>query len=324
MTAGLRRAAASGGGMGSVANGGTSHATGSGTSSASDGGTSPTTDGGTNPATGSGTSPTTGSATRPAPRSLASPPDGFLARGATGGASSAPPVVELRGASKTHPGPVHALRAVDLTVEAGELLAIVGPSGSGKSTMLNIMGTLDRPTTGTVLVAGRDVGTLSDAQLSALRARHIGFVFQHFHLSAGRDAVDNVGDGLLYAGVGLRQRRARARAALERVGLGHRLGHRPTELSGGEKQRVAIARALVGAPDLLLADEPTGALDSASGRIVMELLHELNAAGTAVCVITHDHDIADSLPRRVRFRDGAVVDDSGRDGSPRLRKEVGA
>lgn len=258
-------------------------------------------------------------------------PDGAEApvpRGAAGSAAPVPPVVELRGASKTHPGPVHALRAVDLTVEAGELLAIVGPSGSGKSTMLNIMGTLDRPTTGTVHVAGRDVGALSDAQLSALRARHIGFVFQHFHLSAGRDAVDNVGDGLLYAGVGPRERRARARAALERVGLGHRLGHRPTELSGGEKQRVAIARALVGAPDLLLADEPTGALDTASGRIVMELLHELNAAGTAVCVITHDHDIADSLPRRVRFRDGAVVDDSGRDesreASPGHQKEVRA
>ncbi|WP_435883902.1 ABC transporter ATP-binding protein [Streptomyces tanashiensis] len=247
-----------------------------------------------------------------APAAAPHPAEGLAPRDAVAGAGSVPPVVELRGASKTHPGPVHALRAVDLTVEAGELLAIVGPSGSGKSTMLNIMGTLDRPTTGTVHVAGRDVGALSDARLSALRARHIGFVFQHFHLSAGRDAVDNVCDGLLYAGVGLRERRARARTALERVGLGHRLGHRPTELSGGEKQRVAIARALVGAPDLLLADEPTGALDTTSGKIVMELLHELNAAGTAVCVITHDHDIADSLPRRVRFRDGEVVDDSGR------------
>ncbi|WP_431771368.1 ABC transporter ATP-binding protein [Streptomyces cucumeris] len=219
-------------------------------------------------------------------------------------------VIELVGAAKTYPGGVHALRGVDLTVASGELLAIVGPSGSGKSTVLNVIGTLDRPTTGTVRVAGHDVNALSDAQLSALRARHIGFVFQHFHLSPGRDAVDNVADGLLYAGVGARERRALARTALERVRLGHRLDHRPHELSGGEKQRVAIARALVGEPDLLLADEPTGALDSASGRIVMELLRELNAAGTTVCVITHDHEIAEALPRRVRFRDGEVVDDS--------------
>ncbi|MEU1946432.1 ABC transporter ATP-binding protein [Streptomyces sp. NPDC059474] len=220
-------------------------------------------------------------------------------------------VIELVGATKTYPGEVHALRGVDLTVVSGELLAIVGPSGSGKSTMLNIIGTLDRPTTGTVRVAGHDVNTLSDAQLSALRARHIGFVFQHFHLSSGRDAVDNVADGLLYAGVGPRERRARARAALERVRLGHRLDHRPHELSGGEKQRVAIARALIGEPELLLADEPTGALDSASGQLVLELLRELNTAGTTVCVITHDLEIADALPRRVRFRDGEVVADSG-------------
>ncbi|MFJ3905446.1 ABC transporter ATP-binding protein [Streptomyces sp. NPDC090025] len=221
------------------------------------------------------------------------------------------PVVELIGAGKVYPGGVRALREVDLTVGAGELLAIVGPSGSGKSTMLNVIGTLDRPTSGTVRVAGHDVGALSDAQLSALRARHIGFVFQHFHLSPGRDAVDNVADGLLYAGVGRKERRARARAALERVRLGHRLDHRPHALSGGEKQRVAIARALVGEPDLLLADEPTGALDTASGEIVMGLLHELHASGTTICVITHDNEIAASLPRRVRFRDGAIVADSG-------------
>ncbi|MFE7106026.1 ABC transporter ATP-binding protein [Streptomyces sp. NPDC057575] len=220
------------------------------------------------------------------------------------------PVIALRDATKSYPGGVHALRGVNLTVEAGELLAVVGPSGSGKSTMLNIMGTLDKPTTGTVEVAGYDVSGLSDSRLSALRARHIGFVFQHFHLAAGRDAVDNVADGLLYAGVAPKERRRRAREALARVRLDHRGSHTPNELSGGEKQRVAIARALVGSPRLLLADEPTGALDTASGEIVMELLHELNASGTTVCVITHDNGIADSLPRRVRFRDGEIVSDT--------------
>ncbi|MFF9651145.1 ABC transporter ATP-binding protein [Streptomyces sp. NPDC014622] len=220
------------------------------------------------------------------------------------------PVIELRDAGKSYPGGVHALREVNLTVEEGEMVAVVGPSGSGKSTMLNIMGTLDKPTTGTVRVAGYDVSELSDSRLSALRARHIGFVFQHFHLAAGRDAVDNVADGLLYAGVPLSQRRARAREALAKVRLDHRRAHTPNELSGGEKQRVAIARALVGSPRLLLADEPTGALDTASGEIVMELLHELNASGTTICVITHDNEIANALPRRVRFRDGEIVADS--------------
>ncbi|MFH8608917.1 ABC transporter ATP-binding protein [Streptomyces sp. NPDC018029] len=220
------------------------------------------------------------------------------------------PVIELRDVTKSYAGGVHALRGVSLTVRAGELLAIVGPSGSGKSTMLNVIGTLDKPTSGTVRVAGHDVSALGDARLSALRARHIGFVFQHFHLAAGRDAVDNVADGLLYAGVRSKERRARARTALERVRLGHRLDHRPSELSGGEKQRVAIARALVGDPSLLLADEPTGALDTASGQVVMELLRELNETGTTICVITHDEEIADSLPRRVRFRDGTITSDS--------------
>ncbi|MER8088967.1 ABC transporter ATP-binding protein [Streptomyces sp. NPDC058316] len=231
------------------------------------------------------------------------------------------PVIELRDATKSYPGGVHALRGVNLTVEAGELLAVVGPSGSGKSTMLNVMGTLDKPTTGTVEVAGYDVSRLSDSRLSALRARHIGFVFQHFHLAAGRDAVDNVADGLLYAGVPPRERRARAREALAGVRLEHRCSHTPNELSGGEKQRVAIARALVGEPRLLLADEPTGALDTASGKIVMELLHELNASGTTICVITHDNEIADSLPRRVRFKDGEIVSDSRSGARPASRTE---
>ncbi|WP_370943895.1 ABC transporter ATP-binding protein [Amycolatopsis sp. cg5] len=220
-------------------------------------------------------------------------------------------VIELTGATKSYPGGVSALRGVDVRVERGELVAIVGPSGSGKSTLLNLIGTLDRATSGEVKVAGHDVSTLSDARLSTLRARHIGFVFQQFHLAPGRDAVANVADGLLYSGVPLKQRRARAGEALGRVGLGHRLGHTPAELSGGEKQRVAIARALVGEPDLLLADEPTGALDTASGEVVMSLIGELNAAGTTICVITHDTEIAERLPRRIGIRDGGIVFDTG-------------
>lgn len=219
-------------------------------------------------------------------------------------------VIELVAAAKSYPGGVSALRGVDLRIDEGELVAIVGPSGSGKSTLLNLIGTLDRATAGTVRVTGYDVGGLSDARLSALRARHIGFVFQQFHLASGRDAVANVADGLLYAGVPRKQRVGKARTALERVGLGHRLDHTPEELSGGEKQRVAIARALVGEPGLLLADEPTGALDSASGEVVLNLIHELNASGTTICVITHDTGIAARLPRRVGLRDGGIVFDS--------------
>jgi putative ABC transport system ATP-binding protein len=224
--------------------------------------------------------------------------------------------VELREVTKTYPGGVTALDTVSLTVEERELLAIVGPSGSGKSTMLHLLGTLDRPSAGTVLVEGGDVSRLPDRRLSALRARRIGFVFQQFHLAAGVSALDNVADGLLYGGVPLPQRRRRARRALERVGLGHRLGHRPHQLSGGERQRVAIARAVVGEPALLLADEPTGALDSASGAGVLDLLRELSGGGSTVVLITHDRDIAALLPRQVRMRDGRIVHDDARVGAP--------
>ncbi|MEV0317038.1 ABC transporter ATP-binding protein [Streptomyces sp. NPDC050658] len=218
-------------------------------------------------------------------------------------------VVELAGVTKEYPGGVAALRGVDLTVEEGELLAIVGPSGSGKSTLLHIVGTLDRPTRGSVSIAGHEVAALTDRSLSALRARHIGFVFQAFHLVPGISARDNVAEGLLYSGLSRAERRRRAADALERVGLADRMKHRPHELSGGQKQRVAIARAVVGAPDLLLADEPTGALDSASGEAVMELLHDLSAEGATIAVITHDTEIAGRLPRQVRIRDGRVVAD---------------
>jgi putative ABC transport system ATP-binding protein len=219
------------------------------------------------------------------------------------------PVLEIRGLSKRYPGGVDALQDVALMVEEGELLAVVGPSGSGKSTLLHIMGTLDRPSGGTVRVAGHDVAELSDRRLAALRARHIGFVFQQFFLVGGVSAVDNVAQGLLYSGIPSAERRRLACAQLERVGLGRRLTHRPAQLSGGERQRVAIARALVGGPSIVFADEPTGNLDSRSGEQIVELLREMNAEGTTIAVITHDLEVAASLPRRVHLRDGAIERD---------------
>jgi len=216
-------------------------------------------------------------------------------------------MIELTEVTKLYPGGVAALGGVSLRIDRGELVAIVGPSGSGKSTMLNVLGTLDRPTSGTVRIDRYDVARLSDSGLSALRATRIGFVFQQFHLASGVRAVDNVADGLLYSGLRASQRRKRAAAALERVGLEHRMDHEPHELSGGERQRVAVARAVAGEPPLLLADEPTGALDTASGAGVMQLFRDLHADGTTVVIITHDRDIAASLPRQVQMRDGRIV-----------------
>jgi putative ABC transport system ATP-binding protein len=227
-------------------------------------------------------------------------------------ATPAAAVLELINVVKTYPGdpPIMALAGVDLRIDRGELVAIVGPSGSGKSTLLHVMGTLERPTAGVVRVAGEDTSRMSDKQLSGLRARRVGFIFQQFFLLDGLSVLDNVADGLLYRGGQLAERRRLAGAAIERVGLSHRIGHRPNQLSGGEQQRTAIARAVAGRPALVLADEPTGNLDSASGASLLKLLRELHREGTTIVVITHDLGVASAMKRRIEIRDGRIIRDT--------------
>jgi putative ABC transport system ATP-binding protein len=242
------------------------------------------------------------------------PSDNVVAAGngvAIGGAGV--PVLDVERVTKTYPGepPVQALHAVDLTIGPGELVGIVGPSGSGKTTLLQLMGTLDRPTSGRVRITGLDVATMADEDVAYLRATRIGFVFQQFFLAEYATVLDNVADGLLYAGIPLKQRRQRAFDALELVGLAERPHARPTQLSGGQRQRIAIARALVGQPAIVLADEPTGNLDQATGQSILALIDLLHQAGSTIVVITHDRAVAERMARKVEILDGRIVADSG-------------
>jgi putative ABC transport system ATP-binding protein len=234
------------------------------------------------------------------------------------GGDAARPVLELAGVRRTYPGhpPVRALAGIDLSIRQGELVAIVGPSGSGKSTLLHVMGILDRPDSGSVRITGLDIAQLTDRELAALRSTRIGFVFQQFFLAEHSTVTNNVADGLLYTGTPAAERRRQAMRALHAVGLGHRGAARPTQLSGGERQRVAIARALVGRPAIVLADEPTGNLDSNNGHSIVALMEELNADGATIVIITHDHSLAARMPRQVEMLDGRIVRDSTQGARP--------